>query len=362
MKAIQNILMFGVACLSFAACESDMDEMKIGNPSTFVCPVMQNVGNVIVNADNSNSENVIFSWSKADFGLPVQVQYNVYLTYNGAKALLGSTTETMLSVKKGDLNGVLMNDLGVDANQQVDIQALVEAKVDGEVDYEALVSNPTAAFKVSTYQAALKNYYCCGNFTGSWDIANAPIIWETAGGSNTYSAMMDFNDDGGGLSYFKITQLQSWSGDNWGFNDLTPGWGNLDPDQGDSNLSIDISETHIWKITVKTTVMTIDAEKVGNTISLIGGYNDWNGDDLFTYDYKTNSFVTEPIDFASDTEVKARLDKAWSTSWGSSGKMSSAIPGGYELTTDNGANIACPAGKHVIRIYANRTPYVLVIE
>ena len=97
-------------------------------------------------------------------------------------------------------------------------------------------------------------------------------------------------------------------------------------------------------------------------MSLIGGYNDWGADDMLNYDYKTNSFVTDEINFASDTEIKVRLDKGWDKSWGSSGKMSSAVAGGYELTTDNGANIACPAGAHRIRIYANRVPYVLVIE
>lgn len=345
-----------------AACDSDVDEVRISNSDGFVAPVINSVGDIIVNADNSDDETVIFSWSKADFGAPVQVTYSVYLTFNGQSASVGSTTSTFLAVTKGDLNGVLMNELGVAANEKAAVTAYVEAKMFGTEQYEAINSASTSAFNVTTFEAALKWYHCCGNFTGSWDIANAPYIYETKGGSNTYSAMMDFNDGGGALSYFKITAAQNWSSDNWGFNALTPGWGNLDPDQGDSNLSIDISSTTIWAITVKTSVMTIDATPIGNTISLTGAYNNWEGDDLFTFDYLTSSWVTDEINFAEESLVKARLDKAWGTSWGASGKMSSAISGGYELTTDNGANITIPAGTHRVRIYANRTPYVLVIE
>lgn len=361
MKAYK-FLILGAAALLFASCENDMEKVQLGNNSSFIAPVINNVGNVIVNADNSDDETVVFSWTKADFGAPVQVTYSLYVSCNGKSGPVGTTTSTMLSVSKGDLNGVLMNELGVAANETAPVTAYVTAKVSGTDMYEVLTSNSTSAFNVTTFEAALKWYYCCGNFSGSWDIANAPQLFETKGGSNTYSAMMDFNDGGAALSYFKITELRSWSGANWGFNYLTPGWGNLDPDQGDSNLSLDISKKTIWTITVKTTTMTIDAEPVGNTISLIGGYNGWGADDLFKYDYKTNTWATDPINFSENTEVKARLDMDWGTSWGQTGKMSSAIPGGYELTTDNGGNIPVPAGTHTIRIHANRVPYVLVIE
>lgn len=362
MKAYKYLFLGVAATMMLASCENDMEQVQMGKAESFVAPVMNNVGNVIVNADNSDAETVVFSWSKADFGAPVQVSYSVYVDYNGQSRLVGTTTSTLLAISKGDLNGVLMNELGVASNETANVTAHVTAKVAGTDQYETLISNSSAAFDVTTFEAALKWYYCCGNFSGSWDISNAPQIFETKGGSNTYSAMMDFNDGGAALSYFKITELRSWSGANWGFNHLTPGWGNLDPDQGDSNLSIDISAKTIWTITVKTATMTIDAEPVGNTISLIGGYNGWGADDLFEYDYATNTWVAGPIDFSEDTEVKARLDKDWGKSWGQTGKMSSAIPGGYELTTDNGGNIAVPAGTHTIRIHANRVPYVLVIE
>lgn len=361
MKAYK-FLFLSAAALLFASCENDMEKVQLGTDGSFIAPVMNNVGNVIVNADNSDAETVVFSWTKADFGAPTQISYSLYVEYNGKSGLVGTTPSTMLAVSKGDLNGVLMNELGVAANETAAVTAYVTAKISGTDLYETIASNKTNTFNVTTFEAALKWYYCCGNFSGSWDIDNAPQIFETKGGSNTYSAMMDFNDGGAALSYFKITELRSWSGANWGFNYLTPGWGNLDPDQGDSNLSLDISKNTIWKITVKTTTMTIDAEPVGNTISLIGGYNDWGADDMFTYDYKTNSWVTDPIDFASDSDIKARLNKDWATSWGQTGKMSAAIAGGYELTTDNGGNIPVSAGTHTIRIYANRTPYVLVIE
>ena len=192
MKAYNFLFLGAAAALMLASCENDMEQVQMGNAESFTAPVMNNVGNVIVNADNSDAETVVFSWSKADFGAPVQVSYSVYVDYNGQSGLVGTTTSTMLAVSKGDLNGVLMNELGVAANETANVSAFVTAKVSGTDQYKELTSNRSTAFNVTTFEAALKWYYCCGNFSGAWDINNAPQIFETKGGSNTYTAMMDF--------------------------------------------------------------------------------------------------------------------------------------------------------------------------
>lgn len=363
MKSVKNILLFSAIAL-FAACESDMENAQIANPKNFVAPVMNNVGDVIVNQDNSDAETVVFSWSAADYGLPVEITYQVYLSYNANSALVGSTTSTTLAVSKGDLNGVVINDLGVDPNETVAISAYVTSQISGAKQYDELVSSSSNMFNVSTFQAALKNWYLCGNYTGSWDIANATELWETGGGTNTFAGMVDFNDGGAALSYFKVTSGRNWSGNNYGFNYLTPGWGNLDPDQGDSNLSIDISSTTIWTVEMKTTVMTIDAEPIGNVISLTGSFNGWAQDNTcidLTYDYTTGAF-TATADLTAGDEVKLFVDKKWDINWGVSGKTSSAIAGGLEMSKGGGNITIAVGGTRTIKFYTNRTPYVLVIE
>lgn len=59
MKLFKNIILFTAAVL-FAACQTDVETPQLYNPENFVAPVISECGDIIVNADNSNSENVIF--------------------------------------------------------------------------------------------------------------------------------------------------------------------------------------------------------------------------------------------------------------------------------------------------------------
>ena len=80
MRLFKNIMLFAaVATALFTSCETDVDTPQISTPESFVAPVIGQCSDVIVNADNSANENVIFTWTAADFGLPVQILYSVYL-------------------------------------------------------------------------------------------------------------------------------------------------------------------------------------------------------------------------------------------------------------------------------------------
>ena len=182
MKLFKSIMTLATAAL-FAACQTDIDTPQIGNSADFVAPVLGACGDVIVNADNADSENVIFSWTPASFGLPVQVLYQVYLVHDGVEALAGATNSTSLAIPKGDLNGVVINGLGVSANETVEVTAYVSATVANSTKYEAIKSEQSAPFSVSTYAAPLKWLYLVGEFNTSTE-TTAPIFWETAAGTN----------------------------------------------------------------------------------------------------------------------------------------------------------------------------------
>lgn len=368
MKLIKNMMLFAAALL-VASCDTDVDTPQISNPSEFVAPVIGQCSDVIVNADNSNDESVIFTWTAADFGLPVQILYSVYLTNGSTSALVGTSATLSLSVTKGDLNGVVINGLGYEPNKTVSISAYVTAKIAGTDNYEAIASNTSNSFNVSTFAAALKWLHLCGEFN-SWTIASAPIFYETTGGSNIYECMVDFTVPAdytattAGRSYFKVTAEQNWSGDNWGYNYLTPSWAGGDTEQADSNLSLDVDKKCIAKISVNTTVMTIDMEYVGNVIGLVGSFNDWGGsaDPVFTYDAASSSWKTEPVSLSAGDEIKVRVDADWATNWGASGKKSTAVDGGFELEAGADNIKVDAAGTYVVVLHANRTPYVLELQ
>ncbi|MBO4986031.1 MAG: SusE domain-containing protein [Bacteroides sp.] len=363
MKLFKNIMLFAAAAV-FASCETDVDTPQVGSPDNFVAPVIGQCSDVIVNADNSKDETVIFTWSAADFGLPVQVLYSVYLTNGSATTLLGTSSSTSYSVSKGDLNGAVINGLGANANETVSVAAYVTAQLNGSDVYEPIQSANSNTFSVTTFAAALKWLHLCGEFN-AWTIASAPIFWETTGGSNIYECMVDFTLPADasptmeGRSYFKVTAEQNWSGANWGYNYLTPSWPGGDTEQADSNLSLDIDEKCIAAISVNTTVMTIDLKYIGNKLGLIGDFNSWGADEFFTYDAATSTWKTAPVALVGGSGIKVRVDSDWATNWGTTGEASSAVAGGFELGA-GADNITVPAdGTYVAVLHANRTPYVL---
>jgi hypothetical protein len=367
MKLFKNIILFAAAVAAFVSCETDVETPQLSSTDKFVAPIIGQCGDVIVNADNSKEETVIFTWTPADFGLPVQVLYTVYLSNGTTDAVLGTSNTTSYSISKGDFNGVVINGLGINANETADISAYVTAEVYGTSAYKPIASAKSNTFSVSTYAAALKWLHLCGEFN-AWTIASAPIFWETSGGTNVYECMVDFSLPEGatptmaGRSYFKVTAEQNWAGANWGYNFLTPSWAGGNTEQADSNLSLDIDQKCIGAISVNTAVMTIDLELIGNSIGLVGTFNEWGGsaDAKFTYDAVTSTWRTEPVTLEDGAEIKIRVDSDWAKNWGVSGAgtASSAVAGGVELNGGDNYKVAT-GGTYIAVLHANRTPYVL---
>lgn len=370
-------MLFAVATL-LASCETDVDTPQIYKSDKFVAPVMGQCNDVIVNSDNSDAENVVFTWKEADFGQPVQILYSVYVASGETSALVGTSNSTSLAVAKGDLNGAVINGLGVAANTTADVTAFVTAKMANTDDYEVIESEMSNSFKVTTYALPLKWLYLCGEFCWyindagdvvNWDIDHAPIFYETAGGSNTYTCMVDMTkkakkDDANfdkEYSFFKVTAGQNWASGDWGYSKMKPSW--TCKENNDSNFSLPFSEGNIFELTVNTTVLTIDRNAIGKSLGLVGSFNNWGNDGdpdvTFVYDYKSSAWITEAVTLAADAEIKVRVDGAWAISWGDSGKMSTAIANGYELAKGGGNIKVATAGTFIVKLHANRTPYVL---
>ena len=360
MKLLKYITLFAITAFMAVSCSDDVDVRLINSPEQFVAPVISSCSNVIVNANNSEAESVIFTWQPADFGLPLQILYSVYLEKDGESAMLGTSYSTSFSISKGDFNGAVINGLGVAANETVEVKAYVTAQISGTNEYAPISSARSNSFSVVTFMAPLKWYHLCGQFM-NWTIAEAPIFWETAGGTNQYTCMVDFSiPDAVGdetHSYFKVTAEQNWSADNWGYNFLTPSWDC--PEQADSNLAMPLDEGNIFQVTVNTSVMTIDKKNIGKTLGVIGSFNDWNGDAPLIYNHIESAWLTEPIELAAGDQIKIRVDGGWTLNWGTSGTMSSVISGGYETAVGGDNVVVAEAGIFIVKLHANRTPFVI---
>ena len=355
MKLFKNIMLLAAATL-FAACETDVDTPQVSSPSDFVAPVIGTCSDVIVNADNSKDESVVFTWTAADFGLPVQVLYTVYVSNGSSTTSAGTSNTTSLVLSKGDFNGVVINGLGVAANEEATLTAYVTATISGS-DYTPIVSNTSNSFKVTTYAAALKNYYLVGFFNG-WDATAAVEIWETGGATNTFAGMYHFfedKDNTEGYSGWKFISERSWNGTyNWGY-DAFETVGNNIGSSSDGNLLV---EAGIWEVSINPGLKSVEGTKIGQSLGLIGDFNSWGADAFFTYDAVENVWKTEAVTLEAGQGIKIRANEAWDINWGDAGTTSTTINGGIELSKGAG-NISVPAsGTYIAVLHSDRTPYV----
>lgn len=345
----------------FAACDTDVDAPQIGSANEYVAPVMGQCSDVVINANNSKEEMVIFTWQPADFGLPVEILYSVYVTDGTNKSRIGTSSSTSYSIAKGDLNGFVMNDLGVAANETVSLQAYVTAQLAGATELAELTSNSSNSFNVTTFAAALKNLYAVGFFNG-WKVEEAVEIWEETAGTDIYVGMIDLIEDATnspGLSGFKIVSAQNWNEGNWGYDAFTVGAGITS--SSDGNL---VLPAGYWKLSVNKKAMSIEATSVAH-VDILGSFNGWNdaaGHTPLTYSATENAWISAPVEFAEPGAFLVRLNASWDHKYGSSGVASTAVPGGIELVTGGGADIAvAEAGTYIIKLHANRNPYVIEV-
>ena len=261
---------------------------------------------------------------------------------------------------------MVINGLGVSANETVEVTAYVSATVANSTKYAPVNSEQSAPFSVTTYDAPLRWRYLCGEIN-DWNTATAPIFWETAAGTNIYECMVDFTpncvnnppSDPENYSFFKVLENADW----YGYDKITPTWTIVE--NKDSNFSAAISDNCIYQISVNWNAMSISQKAVGNKLGLIGSFNNWAGDVPFTYDALTSTWKTEPVSLSANTEIKLRIDGTWegTLNWGDAGKASTAVPGGMELAENSSNNIVvAEGGTYVVVLHANRTPYVLELQ
>ncbi len=347
------------------SCEIDWDKTTLSDSTAYVVPVVTSVGDIVVNGDNSG-EQVTFLWSEASFGAPVQILYSLYFEKDGTSALAGTSYVNELTLTKADINGIVVNSLGVKANEAADINAYVEAKV-ANTNTDPVRSTNSISFNIQTFKAKLNFLYICGQFQNGWDVANAPQFWETGGGTRIYKVLIDYLAAGtivpGEDQGFKILSQRAWAGDYWGYDGLTPDWSC--PENNDKNFQFGSAAVENYLITVNLGKMTISAEGI-KAISLIGEFEEsggWKNDVDLVYDCVENVWTGGPVTFSGGaSEFLIHYDHDWATKLGTATKASDDVENGFELV-EGGENMKVPGdGTYLMKIYGNRTPMVIVME
>lgn len=366
-KAIYITLLAFIAVFTFASCEREYAMSEVGTES--IAPVLQGVSDQSIDANNAKVESVIFNWSPASFGAPVQIQYTLYLTRPGqADYLIGQTFSTSVAVEKASINSGAVA-LGIPKNGTGTVGAKVVAEVyTGPTPSSSFAMKNTSnsiSFDVTTFEAAKDWIFLPGVYNG-WGDSNEKEewkVWETDGGNKKYRTLVQLKeadwDAGRGFCPFKIFANGAWLGYNDGYE---PAWGRIFVND-DGNWATPASEP-INFIEVNMTTKKGTRQHV-TKVGLIGSFCSWSDDQevSFVYDNVNNVWETPVLTFTAGDEFLVRLNANWDgeNKYGTATSPSSSVEGGFEL--ENGAtaaNIKSPgAGNYIVRLYANRTPLVI---
>lgn len=360
MKKIKYLALTIAACMAFAACSTDIERPRLAptEGENYPAPTLADFADIIVNSDN-NTENISFICTPVDFGQPLSVRYQLYLTKADNAVHVATSYAPTITLTKADINGTLINSFGADANSNVSVGAYVIAYA-GESNIHTDPSN-TVQFNVFTYRAALRKYYLVGIFNG-WEPSTAPTLWETAGGSNLFAGMYNLTEDAKetpGLSGFKLLVNQAWDGNEMGFDAFASKGANITA-SNDGNL---VLPAGMWQISANLGAMSIDATEV-KAIYVTGGFCDWVKDGAIplVYDPAANVWKSEtPIPAGSEFKV---VYEAPGQIWlGNTGKTADNMPEGRTAAVElgDGQNFSDSGGKYVV-VYADRTPYLLDFE
>lgn len=361
-KSIYIVLLAFAALFSFASCEREYVPREVGTES--IAPVLATVSDQVIDANNSKAESVIFNWTPASFGAPVQIQYTLYLTREGAEDVLaGQTFSTAVAVEKATINSGAVA-LGIEKNSTGTIGAKVVASVytgpSGSTSFAASNSSNEISFKVSTFEAPKDWIFLPGVYNG-WGDSNEKEewkVWEVDGGSKVYRTLVKFEtaDWCEGYCPFKIFANGAWLGYNDGYE---PSWGRI-YENNDGNWAVPAAEP-INIITVNMTTKKGTREAVSK-VGIIGSFCGWSESDevSFVYD-NVNNVWNADVTFAAGDEFLIRLNGSWDYKYGTATSPSGDIAGGLELESgSSAANITAPgAGDYTVRLYANRTPLVI---
>jgi len=375
MKTVKYIALAAAAVLALNACEREFEKKTIAPESEFVAPVLSEVSDVTVDANNNTVEAVVFVWTPASFGVNTQVEYSLYCkpqsdAENAKQVLLGTSYSTSYSISKSDLNALAVGDMELPRNESSPVDVWLVAAASG-VNAGSVKSTNTISFNITTYDPP-KDWVFFPGFYNNWGDSNDVEkwrVWEKEGGTGVYRTIVQLKEDETntpGICPLKLYMGGSWLGGADGYVATWDGW-----DYGDKDGN--------WGVPASEPINIIEFSKSKKSASrthlsgvgLIGSFaaSGWSSDVFFEYDFSENKWVSPEVSFAAGDEFLVRLNESWDGKFKFGGplKATSALGAdvkAFELVNDgNAENIAIPeAGTYVMTLYANRTPLLLVMD
>jgi len=304
-------------------------------------------GEIEINADNLATGKAAFSWQPAKYGKKTEITYNIEVGLRGGdkkvKVASHKGEEMTVEAKYSDINGAVLYDLSVPANQKTEVLYYVSAQI-GE--YATIYSEPVAVNTVvTTAEKEYKKMYVVGSYcTSNWDHSLSQFLFDFGGEDKNYSGVINFNvnDNDIATNEFKIT-----SG-GWGKDEHSMAEGGEKEaaelklvNGGGANINAYQTYNFYHFTLTKDAEAPVLAKNLGfNQIGVIGANGDWNNDIVMNFNASKQVFYAD-VEFTGATEFKFRVDAAWDINWG---VTDGAVVSG-------GGNIPATAGTY--RVYLN---------
>lgn len=260
MKKI--VLFIILAGVFFASCEKDQDMYKLLPEDQAEKPVLAAHGAIIV-TENNMDDMTTFRWQKADFGVPTDIEYTLYVKVgDGEAAAVTTAFGDSLTVVLKDLNKILII-AGVEPDNPTKAQFFLEAA------YKDLykINSDAITLDVSTFKPLFPDaVYMIGQEFGEWNWNN-PTIAEMIpinGNPGKFWAVRYFANPESG---FKWNTVKDWGGDFF----------SLGTDVGfttrDGNAFVSEAGFYIIVIDYTANKITIEPAQVYGMGDCFGGWN-----------------------------------------------------------------------------------------
>lgn len=290
MKKINIVSIIALFLFTFFSCDNEGDRILLDDESTYVIPVFKQdvLQDFVVDKDTDLTKEIgSWSWTKADYGIPTQINYVIEMAtdenFTNVKTLT-STTDTEIKATYDLLNkgaNEYMKESG-----PITLYLRLKSGL-GETDNHLTYYSDTKTVSFTCYVSFPKELFMVGADFGNW-------VW-TAEGIVSMVPIRNNNDEDGAfwcVRYLKAGNGFKWSPDKtwdtaFGKMDTNTGFTN----DGDGNAVVDNDGLYVIFINYIDKAITIEPAKVYGMGEAFGGWN--AGDYPFTITGDKATIVTK---------------------------------------------------------------------
>ena len=339
MKKI-SVLLLIAGLVTFTSClDTEKGPVQSSSP---VAPVISapTAGSSLVMVKPDADKKVAFTWSAADFGMPLGVLYTIQIckagtNFAGTVVNVASVNALTDTLKYSEFNSKLV---ALEANMEV--ANSIDMRIMGTVPNSNADTVFSEKINMSITPYTAKDFiYLVGAFNG-WNNGTAPAMNRALSGLK-YELYINFT--AGNLEYKILPTQGSWNGD-------------IGDDKSGNYKLIADGEQNMWapaegyyRVNVDLTTMTWSTTNA-TSWGIIGGFsgNNWSSD-VATLTYNTGTGKWEgTFTTTGSVEWKFRANAGWSLNFGDNGANGTLEEGGANIVTS-------AAGTYAVTLDLNPT-------